>query len=109
VRDQAGQGEGQGALARARRSDDQEALAGSEVERDLVQGGGGSPRVPEPDGAGANLDRRSVGVDQVGNPSRTPVRRRARSSQSEPKATMTTAEIAIIRPRTSWTWSETPE
>ena len=48
--------------------------------------------------AAAGVER---GGTQSGNPSRTPAPRSARVSRTEPAATITTAEMAIIRPRTS--------
>jgi len=90
------------ALAGTGRSDDEHDLTGSQLEADPLQCG--------PFGVAVD-DAQVVGVDrdggQSGNPSRTPAFRSARCSATEPPATMTTAEIAMSTPRTTWTVSAT--
>jgi hypothetical protein len=53
--------------------------------------------------SGFDLGRTGGNSRQAGNPSRTPARRSDRTMRTDPNATMTTAEIPIIAPRTSWT------
>ena len=102
ARHQAGDGQRERALARPRRPDDQQALAGLDLERDVA-------RTPGPGGwrtgsparrRGSRPAGRRPAQASVGNPSRTPACRSARTSTTDPPATITTAEIAIISPRT---------
>ena len=121
TRHEPGDRQGERALAGPGRSNDQQAGTGCELERDVAKsgplrpGGVGERQIAGrqgPDRAAArcvpggrvsafDLDRAGGPSRQAGNPSRTPARRSDRTMRTDPKATMTTAEIPIIAPRTS--------
>ena len=99
---------GQRALPRAGRPDDQETAARGKVERDVGDRRGHGARVGDPDVAGTDRAWAACAGScagsspQRGKPSRTPARRSARASMSEPNPTMTTAETPIAAPTSSW-------
>ena len=97
ARDEPGQGQAEGALARARGADDEQAGARRDVQVDTLERGRARAGIGEPEPARSDPDRtgRVDGVCQVGNPSRTPVGRRARTSAIAASGRRTSPEIAI--------------
>jgi len=103
VRDEAGKGERQGALAGAGRPDDEQAFPGLQREREIPDGRIRRPLIAERDAVGGDPDgpddRRSRRrTAQAGNPSIAPLRRSARTRATATSGRMTIPEIAMKPP-----------
>ena len=112
ARDQSRERERQAALARSGRPDDEQAAAGWQLERDALNRRSCGTGILNGQVAGSNGPARFSAVrsrrqDQLGNPSRTPLRRSDRASRMDPPAVRRTAETTITIRRTTWTVGST--
>src|SRR6185369_1876952 len=114
LRQQSRAGPGEGALARARRPDDEQDGTGLDLALDVAERGSRAPRIGE--GRAGRADRpRRCGPWRAVQPARppvragprpkpwsTPARSSERSRASEPNAAKAMAEAAITASRTTW-------